>query len=163
MVPNEPINLREWRATSPMQHTGRLFTCGRPGRATFGRRRCLVGDHTIDLWISGLPQAYPLHIVSLLGEKPDGFSEFGYYPFRSAKEKVTKLTFQEWLDVKYPERFVVHEFPTMDARAIPCHIRQNVVRHVLGLLKDGNSVVIIDSAGAERTTRVCQALGFTRL
>src|SRR5438046_611670 len=46
----EPANLREWRSTK-----GRLFSCGRPGRATLGRKRVAVDVETIDHWVNGLP------------------------------------------------------------------------------------------------------------
>ncbi len=51
-----------------------------------GTQRCEIGPSTIDKWAEGLPDRKPTHIVSLLGRKKDGFSEFGYYPFRSSKE-----------------------------------------------------------------------------
>lgn len=157
MAVNEPANLCEWRAK------GRLFTCGRPGRATFGRQRRQIGEDTIDLWVNGLPRAEVLHIVSLLGQKRDGFSEFGYYPFRSSHESGTKPTFQEWLDKRYGPRFVVHEFPTVDARGIQPDLLTAVTRHVLNLIETGNTVVVVDSAGAERTARVCEAIGYERI
>lgn len=76
----EPINLREWKKRdSSRLERGRLFTCGRPGRATFERKKVSVPEHIIDLWVEGLPKATTLHIVSLLGKKKTGFSEFGYY------------------------------------------------------------------------------------
>ncbi len=74
----EPINLREWKATDRSKQRGRLFTCGRPGRASYGREKVAVGDEIIDLWASGLPKTDVLHVVSLLGHKTTGFSEFGY-------------------------------------------------------------------------------------
>lgn len=52
----------------------------------------------MDLWVKGLPAANLLYIVSLLGKKPNGYSEFSYYPFRSSKEDDDKPTFQQWLD-----------------------------------------------------------------
>lgn len=45
----EPINLREWKAPEGSSHKGRLFTCGRPGRATHGRARVSIPRDTIDL------------------------------------------------------------------------------------------------------------------
>jgi len=157
MVRNEPANLCEWRVSG-----GRLFTCGRPGRATFGRQRRQIGEDTIDLWVNGLPKAEVLHIVSLLGKKPDGFSEFDYYPFRSSKESGAKPTFQEWLDERYGRRFIVHEFPTTDATGIPPDLLGAVKQCVLNLIASGHTVVIVDSAGAERTARVCEAINATR-
>jgi hypothetical protein len=160
MALKEPMNLREWRPATAVPQRGRLFTCGRPGRATFGRDRRLVNHKTIDQWVKGLPEAEVLHIVSLLGKKTNGFSEFGYYPFRSSKEAGAKPTFQEWLNQHYGPRFVVHEFPTVDARGIPPDVLEAVMRYVLDLIENGCTVVVVDSAGAERTARVCKAIGY---
>ena len=161
MAPKEPINLREWRPiTTTAPQRGRLFTCGRLGRATFGREKRPVDEDLIDLWVQGLPEADVLHIVSLLGQKTTGFSEFGYYPFQSSEESGTKPTFQEWLDKRYGRRFVVHEFRTTDGRGIPRDILEAVVRHALDLIENGSTVLVLDSAGAERTARVCEAMGY---
>jgi hypothetical protein len=154
---SEPANLREWQGKG-----GRLFTCGRPGRATFKRERRQIQEDTINLWASGLPRADILHIVSLLGQKTDGFSEFDYYPFRSSQESGIKPTFQEWLDQRYGHRFVVHEFPTTDARGIPPDLLDAAKHCVLTLIMSGETVVVVDSAGAERTARVCEAVGYKR-
>ena len=167
---DEPINLREWKPIAPPDHRGRLFTCGRPGRGTAGycRERKLVDDGVIDRWVNGLPNAEILHIVSLLGRKKSrgperiGFSEFGYYPFRSEKEPGTAPTLQKWLDKRYTRRFVVHEFPTVDARGIPNQDLSEIKRCVLDLIESNNTVVVVDSAGAERTARVCEAVGFRK-
>ena len=91
-----------------------MFSCGCPGRATYGRGKVEVPADIIDLWASRLPDAEVRHIVSLLGRKTTGSSEFGYYPFRSSREPGTKPTFEEWLNKRYGQRFVVHEFPTVD-------------------------------------------------
>lgn len=152
----EPVNLREWRVSR-----GRLFTCGRPGRATFKRERRPIGDTTIDEWVRGLPKAEVLHIVSLLGQKKDHYSEFEYYSFRSSKEAEDKPTFQEWLDQKYGRRFVVHEFPTTDAMGIEPDMLKDAKRCVIELLGSNHTVLVIDSAGSERTSRVCEAVGAT--
>jgi hypothetical protein len=140
----------------------RLFTCGRPGRGTlgYGRARKPVGTAIIDEWVKNLPDAPFLHIVSLLGQKTDGFSEFVYYPFRSVQESGTKPTFQEWLDANYERRFVVHEFPTVDAHGIPPDVLHAVTNCMSGLISANGSIVLVDSAGAERTSRVCEAMGY---
>jgi hypothetical protein len=112
--------------------------------------------------VKGLPEAEVLHIVSLLGQKTTGFSEFGYYPFRSSEETGTKPTFQEWLDKRYGRRFVVHEFRTTDGRGIPRDRLQAVTRHALDLIENGSTVLVLDSVGAERVARVCEAMGYKR-
>jgi hypothetical protein len=133
MAGGEPANLREWAA--PVSCGGRLFTCGRPGRSAFGRKKRPIDKDTIDLWVKGLPDAKPLDIVSLLGKKKSGFSEFEYYPFRSSQEAGTKPTFQQWLDKHYYGRFRVHEFPTVDAQGIPSDVLMAVTRYVLNLIE----------------------------
>ena len=155
MNPTEPKSLREWSTNG-----GHLFTCGRPGRATFGREQRPIDEDTIDRWAGGLPSVDVLHIVSLLGEKRSGLSEFSYYPFRSSKKPGAEPTFQEWLDQRYGPRFVVHEFPTVDMRGIPPDVLAAAAQEVRHLVDEGNLVVVIDSAGAERTARVCEACGY---
>lgn len=162
----EPVNLREWRPRNgPSKETGRLFTCGRPGRGTpgYGRTRKQVDLPTIDEWVAGLPDADPLHIVSLLGRKKDGYSEFSYYPFYSMMETDKSPTFQEWLDSRYERTFVVHEFPTIDAQGVPRAVLNAVTMFITPLLRNDSTVVLIDSAGAERTARVCEAMGYMRV
>jgi len=163
MASSEPNNLCEWKAPGISGTEGRLFTCGRPGRATYGTQRRRVPDDVIDRWANGLPDAGVLHMVSLLGRKKDGFSEFGYYPFRSSKEPGSQPTFQEWLDERYGRRFIVHEYPTVDLQGISPDVLSTVTRQISKLLEDNCTVVVIDSAGAERTARVCEKAGYTRM
>ena len=118
-----------------------------------------MDDATIDLWVYGLPKAKPLHIISLLGRKPHSFSEFAYYPFRSSTEQGSEPTFQEWLDRRYGSRFMVHEFPTTDSQGLPADLQPRIASCVVALLGEGNVVLVVDSAGAERTSRLCEALG----
>jgi hypothetical protein len=69
----EPLNLKEWPAP-----VGRLYSCARPGRGTNGRKRTSVETAVLRRWLRNLPAAGPLHIISLLGCKADGMSEFVY-------------------------------------------------------------------------------------
>jgi hypothetical protein len=164
MAITEPINLREWKAPPDQPGLpGKLFTCGRPGRGTHGRAKVPVTETVIDQWASGLPKADVLHVVSLLGHKTSGLSEFSYYPFRAATEPGTKPTFEDWLNARYARRFVVHEFPTIDGQGIQRDVLDAAGHQVLEWLRSGGTTLVIDSAGAERTTRVCAALGYTRV
>ncbi len=151
----EPINLREWIA----KDGGQLFTCGRPGRGTFGREKRNIAEDIIDLWISGLPTG-PWQIVSLLGSKKGGYSEFAYYPFKSSLEIGSKPSFQEWLNARYGPRFTVHEFPTVDATGIPNATMERATQRIRELLRSGQSVLLVDSAGCERTARICESMGY---
>jgi hypothetical protein len=164
MLINEPVNLREWEPRAAAPAYARLYTAGRPGRGTpgYGRVRRPVDNAIIDTWVAGLPAGEVLHIVSLLGKKSDGFSEYAYYPFRSCLEAGSKPSFQDWLHQRHGPRFLVHEFPTTDARGIEDDLMERIATCVRRLLHEGHTVLIIDSAGAERTARVCEQLGFQR-
>jgi hypothetical protein len=121
-----------------------------------------VDNDTINRWVRGLPEPAVVHLVSLLGQKSDGYSEFGYYPFRSAKECGTKPTFQEWLEEHYPRRFIVHEFPTVDAKGIKPTVSRQAQDCLLELLEGGNTVVLVDSMGKERTARICEKIAYKK-
>jgi hypothetical protein len=159
----EPKNLREWRPRSPRNSDARLFTCGRPGRAVFDRDRVAVPEDVIDAWFNGLPQAGELHLISLLGRKRDGYSEFSYYPFRSSLERNDKPPFESWLERYSPRVVVVHEFQTVDAMGVPAQTLDAAVACAENCLRSGHTTVVVDSAGSERTSRVCERLGFEPL
>jgi hypothetical protein len=154
----EPFNLREWVTVS-----GRLFTCGRPGRATYNVQWRKIEDNVVEAWVSGLlarlPRG-PVHLVSLLGWKKDtGESEFWYYTFRSNAEDGAKPTIQAWLDQKHPDRFVVAEFRTRDYQDMTPSVLQSATECVRRLLAIGATVVMMDSAGCSRTGAVRNELG----
>lgn len=152
----EPCNLREWIVPS-----GRLFTCGRPGRGTFSGSTRRIPLDVIKKWVSGLPQFPHVTIISLLGHKhPSGLSEFSYYPFRSCMETGANPTFQEWLNSQYGPRFIVEEFPTEDRLPMAsCEYVETIRNRVRSLLESGAAVVVIDSAGVQRTGEVCRTIG----
>jgi hypothetical protein len=156
MKKSEPCNLREWTVTS-----GRLFTCGRPGRGTFSGKKKQIPEYLIDLWVDGLPKVPQVSIISLLGHKhPSGLSEFSYYPFRSCMEDGAKPTFQDWLISRYGPRFIVEEFPTEDRLPMAsCEYVEAIRNRVRTLLDSGAVVIIVDSAGALRTGEVCRTIG----
>jgi hypothetical protein len=160
----EPYNLREWSVSS-----GRLFTCGRPGRGTYNPLTKPVPEYVIDLWVRGLPSVPQLSIISLLGYKPpsvkhpSGLSEFAYYPFRSCKEGGSKPTFQDWLISRSGPRFSVEEFPTLDRLPIvPDEFVETIRKRVRALLESSAVVIVVDSAGVQRTGEVCGTIGILR-
>jgi hypothetical protein len=110
----------------------------------------------------GLPSDDPLHIVSLLGHKPDGFSEFDYYQFRSQLDDGPKPTIQEWLAARSSCHVIIDEYPTIDRQGVPADVLAKAGTRITQLLADGRLVVVVDSAGAERTARVCEAVGWRR-
>ena len=162
---SEPVSLRICKpVTNTMNVRGRLFTCARPGRS-LGRTES-VPDEVVDLWVRGLPDAEGYQLVSLLGEKEDGRSEYSFYTFGGEHEQsLGKPTFQEWLDTTYGAgRFKVWEYPTLDAgnNALSEEDIQHLRGLVLSLLEQGQTVVLFDSGGSQRTGQFCKNVGFER-
>ncbi len=155
----EPLNLKKWPTPSGC---GPLFSCARPGRGTSGRSEAQINDEILHRWVQNLPQASPLHIVSLLGKKADrptanGPSEFVYYPFRSCEDASdSRPTFQEWLN-RNGSTHIVHEFPTIDKLPLkPTNTAHAAIACVRGLLKRGLAVLVVDSGGVQRTGELCR-------
>jgi hypothetical protein len=79
-----------------------------------------VPDNLVRGWVLGLPGPNTA-IISLLGRKPDGTSEFSFYSFRGGfdlpSEQTSRLSFQQWLDRHFEENAIIlHEHPTCDFR-----------------------------------------------
>ncbi len=151
----EPYRLRRWRVP-----TGQLFTCGRPGRSKW-KDAPRVPERAIDEWVRNLPGPHTV-IVSLLGEKPDGTSEFSFYPFRGGFDPSDErsMSLHDWLAEHYPERAIeVREHPTVDFRRVPPETLKAVAEDIRRLLAAGRTVVLIDSGGQTRTGAVCRHLG----
>lgn len=160
--PSEPSNVKQYRARK-VPFAGRLFTCARPGRS-LGRKTSPISDDTVVAWVLGLPRSDHLHIVSLLGTKPCGRSEYSYYSFRGGREssalRPKSPTFQEWLDLRFgPDRFIVIDFPTVDTKSIEPTMLSEICRRVNSLLDSSADVLLVDSGGEGRTGKVCAALG----
>jgi hypothetical protein len=110
--------------------------------------------------VQNLP-AGELAVVSLLGQKPDGTSEFSFYPFRGRYDRGDRgvPTFEEWLAKHYPERaIIVREHPTIDFRPVPPETLDCVAAEIASLLQVGKTVVIMDSGGETRTGALCRHL-----
>jgi hypothetical protein len=157
----EPHNLKEWKTGTS---SGRLFTCGRPGRSE--GKKPHVSDALAHKWVLGLPPGTDI-IISLLGHKskdpkhPKGKSEFSFYSFYGewddSAERRDRLSFQEWLDQWQKERSLkVIEHPTYDKLPIePTEVIDTVSTEISRLLTLGHTVVLMDSGGMERTGSVC--------
>lgn len=160
---DEPCNLKRCEPEGTPQ-PGHLFTCGRPGRSLGSTGS--VPDEITECWIAGLPKADTVHLVSMLGSKEDGRSEYSFYTFRGSHENSAgKPTFQTWLDSRYGAgEFEVHEYPTVDAgpRSLSDKDIESIRAIVMPLLSHGETVVVFDSYGSERTGQFCSATGFRR-
>ena len=74
----EPHRLTRWRAPG-FSADVQFYTSARPGRS-YGKE-AIVADSIVDEWVQGLPGRTGTTIVSLLGRKPKGTSEFSFDPF----------------------------------------------------------------------------------
>jgi hypothetical protein len=93
--------------------------------------------------------------VSLLGQKPNGKSEFSFYSFFARSQ-----SFQEWLNDHTTDRTIqILEHPTTDATPIPTPVLKAVAADVRRLVTAQHTVVVMDSGGVQRTQAVCTFLG----
>lgn len=153
-MPREPYRLREWSVS-----VGRLFSCGRPGRSEW-RDALHVPDEVLRAWVQNLPEG-KLVIVSLLGKKPNGKSEYAAYPFRGECDPPDegKPTFQKWLVTHFSDREItVREHPTVDYAPIPCETLREATAEIRAFLQKGATVVVMDSGGVSRSGAVCGAV-----
>src|SRR5208283_79193 len=111
LIPDEPYRLKRHNFKDG-QMAGCLFTCARPGRS-MGAKKAKIGDDVVDAWIAGIGNEVdcgnsrrPLSneqiiMISLLGRKPNGLSEFSYYSFRGGFDRPEDRpgcpTWQAWL------------------------------------------------------------------
>lgn len=150
----EPNRLRCWRLPSG-PGSGVFYSCARPGRSKGNRGQ--VPDQLLHAWVRGLPEDGNLAIVSLLGEKPDGTSEYSFYSFYKKRQ-----TFQDWLDKHYPDkRIEVVEHPTTEFKPVPAETLSAVAAEIRRLLTDGRTVVLVDLGGAQRSGQVCRYINAT--
>jgi hypothetical protein len=147
----EPFRLKAWRLAGPSSEF--FYTCARPGRSRGSKAKvpdCLVLD-----WARGLPGGTEICIISLLGQKPAGPSEFSFYPSFDDAE-----SFQEWLNASVTGRkFRIISHPTTDLEEIDPAVLAAVAADVRRLVSEGKTVVIMDSGGWTRTGAVAACLG----
>lgn len=122
-----------------------------------------ISDQVVDAWIAGMPSSTDeIIIVSLLGRKPNGLSEFSYYSFRGGFDKSEHRpgcpSWQEWLFERYASKYRLHEFPTVDTELIQEDIKRDVAKTILRFMQLGKTVVVVDSGGIGRTGSVIAAI-----
>jgi hypothetical protein len=128
-----------------------------------GAKVAKISDEVVDVWLNGLPSSTgETIIVSLLGGKPRGPSEFSYYSFRGGfdqpKDRPGCPTWQEWLNSRYGSRYVVCEFPTIDTEDVPERTKKILFKTILEFIQAGKTVIVVDSGGVGRTGRVITGL-----
>jgi len=159
MKPLKPYKRRRWRLDEGPRPLW-FFTCARPGRtADEASKASRVSDDIVHRWVLGLPRPLTA-IVSLLGWKPDGMSEFHFYSFHGGSDLPSdagSMSFEAWLDKWHSELcIVVREHPTYDFRPIPPETLEAVSADIRRLAAAGRTVVLIDSGGETRTRYVCR-------
>lgn len=120
-------------------------------------------DEVVRKWVLAVIELGPdPAIVSLLGQKPDGTSEYSFYSFFGgfdlAQEHRGRRSFAEWLAKMTPDVAVV-EHPTIDFQAIPTPTLDAIEADARALLSQRRTIVIVDSGGETRTGRVCKHIG----
>ena len=163
MKPLKPYMLKRWKMTWSTSDC-RFYTCARPGRTGDSTSKSRpVSDDLVLRWVLALPGPNTA-IVSLLGRKPDGTSEFSFYSFYGGfdlpSEHPSRLSFQQWLDRSFESKAIIlREHPTCDFRPIPTEILDAVATDVRELISAGRAVVLLDSGGRTRTRMVCSHMG----
>ena len=160
MKPQRPYRLRRWRMDTP-RGPAYLFSCGRPGRES--SKDLAVSDDLVHRWVLGL-RGPKTAIVSLLGRKPDGTSEYSFYSFcggwDTEAERANRQTFQEWLETHHSSLgILVREHPTSYYGPIHSDTLDAVADDVGRLISQGYTVTIVDSGGETRTGKVCRHIG----
>ena len=159
MKPLKLYKRRRWKLQTECQSLW-FFTCARPGRTADPRTKFApIPDDTVHRWVLGLPGPATA-IVSLLGWKPDGTSEFSFYSFCGGFELASdsrRLSFGNWLDKHHGDLAIaVCEHPTWDFKAIPAGDLDAISTDIRRLAAAGRTVVLIDSGGETRTGQVCK-------
>lgn len=162
LKPSKPYMLRRWQIVPPASSLESFFfTCARPGRTSDpATKYAQVSDETVHRWVLGLPGP-DTAIVSLLGRKPDGLSEFSFYSFYGGfdppSEHPGRLSFHEWLDRWHGDLSIwVRQHPTWDFEAIEGPILDEIASDINELLAAGRTVVVVDSGGVTCTGMVCR-------
>ena len=156
--------LRRWRtAKCPKSH---FFTCARPGRTSnTATKNRPVRDELVRRWVLGLPGPKTA-IISLLGRKPNGPSEFSFYSFYGGfdlpSDHSGSPSFQEWLEDWHGDlSILLYEHPTVDFQPIPATTLEAVAADINELLIAERTVVLLDSGGQTRTRVVCNHIKAT--
>ncbi len=118
----------------------------------------------MDKWVNRLPGGTKTTVVSLLGRKPNGLSEFSFYSFSGAietpDERGKRPLFQEWLARRHGRRGIeIVEHPTTDFKPLAPELLEAVSKQIDLLLGSGRTVVLVDSGGETRTSQVCKHAG----
>jgi len=156
MKPLKPYMLKRWRDSA--SNDGYFYTCARPGRTGNPEsKNADVADELVCRWVKGL-RGPKTAIVSLLGRKPDGRSEFSFYSFDGGFDARSdrRLMFADWLKRWHPDLSItLREHPTCDFKTIAPETLDDIAASVRELMSAGWVVILVDSGGQTRTKAVC--------
>lgn len=162
-MPSKPFKLRHWHFTQDGQSVY-FYTSARPGRSSeSASRHAHIPDEVVGRWVLSLPGPRTA-IISLLGAKPDGTSEYSFYTFSGGSDRSTgkQRTFRAWLRDHHPEQAIeLVERPTIDFQPVPKETIARVLKDIKQLVAQGKTVILVDSGGETRTGAVCRSIGAT--
>lgn len=152
---SEPYRLFEWRLPSPNQTS--FYTCARPGRS-LGPKKFVSNDLVIK-WANGLSNQKNITIISLLGTKTSGKSEYLFY---SAFHDANSM--EQWLNSQvHGLQFQIISYPTVDGTTINQDIINAAAKAIVEHASKQTTVVLMDSGGVVRTGTVAAHLGAVKL
>ena len=122
--------------------------------------RAAVSDPIVREWTDDVLALGPRPaIISLLGKKPDGTSEYSFYSFHGGfEDEAGSLSFAEWL-AQVDDNVLLIEHPTVDFSPPTAETLAAIGSDVVTLLAEGRTVLVFDSGGQTRTAHVCKHLG----
>lgn len=167
--PRTAYKLRCWRLDVDGT-PARFWTCARPGRTADPKSRSRsVSDYDVSCWLLGVralgEAARPTTLISLLGEKEGGRSEFSFYSFGPPSSAAIRtggqqLSFDAWIAHYHPTvRIDVVSVPTVDRMPMEPSDLSTATSAVRELLTMQHNVVVVDSGGEQRTGAVCKFVG----
>jgi hypothetical protein len=91
-------------------------------------------------------------------------SEYAFYDFYGGYDKPeeysNRKSFREWLNQRNNVPSIeLREHPTDDFEKIPDNKLQAISKSIAELLREGHTVVLVDSGGIQRTEQVCRYMG----
>jgi hypothetical protein len=89
----------------------------------------------------------------MLGEKPDGTSEWSFYSFADSAE------FKKWILDNTDRDIKVFSHPTIDFSKVSAETASAICERLVTELDAGRIAVIVDSGGMQRTSQVCRMIG----
>lgn len=158
--PKKPYRWRRWRLKDSNDLV--FFTCARPGRISDPNSRFAnVPDEVVKAWAQWIADLAPVTVVSMLGVKDGGKSEFSFYTFWGGTDDPSivgkKRSFADVLTAVDPQIELL-ERPTTDGRTLQPEQFDDICGLIQAAVAPDHPVVLVDSGGQERTGAVAEAI-----